>query len=264
MVRPPWEADSLARPAQAPAECLGPVETREPTVAFDCITAGGRPWWLRLAAVLAAILLLSSGIKAFLFQAFVIPSTSMQNTLQLHDRVLVDKFTPWFGGNPQRGDVVVFHDPGGWLAPQSRPANNAVVSGSRSVMEFVGFMPSSGREFLVKRVIAVGGDSVECRAHAPVSVNGTPLDEPYIYPGATPCDDFPIGRVNVPKGHIWVMGDHRNASADSRFEQCKRRDGGFVPLEDVVGRVVAVAWPMNRWTTLETPDSFGNIGSTSY
>ncbi|MFJ4850806.1 MULTISPECIES: signal peptidase I [unclassified Streptomyces] len=214
-----------------------------------------RPWWQELPILIVVALVLALGIKTFFVQAFSIPSRSMQNTLQVGDRVLVDKLTPWFGAQPERGEVVVFRDPGGWLddrsAQRSAPAPNAVTK----VLAFVGLMPSADEKDLIKRVIAVGGDTVTCESGKPVEVNGKPLAEPYIYPGATPCDDFPVGTVKVPKDRLWVMGDHRDDSGDSRVH-VQEPGGGFVPVDDVIGRAFAVAWPVPRWSTLPVPVGF--------
>ncbi|MER7000827.1 signal peptidase I [Streptomyces sp. NPDC000410] len=189
--------------------------------------------------------------KTFLFQAFIIPSASMQNTLQVGDRVLVDKLSPWFGGEPDRGDVVVFHDPGGWLgAPGIGSSAEPEASGIRTALSALGFVPPPGNEYLIKRVIAVGGDTVECRRSEPVKVNGRALAEPYIAPGATPCDNFPVGVVKVPKDHLWVMGDNRDNSLDSRYQQLRHPGAGFVPVDLVAGRAFTVAWPVGHWSGL--------------
>ncbi|MGW1073892.1 signal peptidase I [Streptomyces sp. NPDC002537] len=212
------------------------------------------PWWKELPLLLGIALLLSLFIKTFLVQAFSIPSGSMENTLKPGDRVLVDKLTPWFGSEPQRGEVVVFRDPGGWMDGERNPEPNAV----RKALSFIGLMPSAEEKDLIKRVIAVGGDTVECKRGAPVKVNGTALDEPYIYPGSTPCDNYPVGTVKVPKDHLWVMGDHRNDSWDSRAH-VHEKTGGFVPVGNVIGRAVVVGWPIPRWATLPVPDTFGHV-----
>ncbi|WP_431961317.1 signal peptidase I [Actinacidiphila sp. bgisy160] len=214
--------------------------------------AGRRTWWQELPILVVVALVMALGIKTFLVQAFSIPSGSMQNTLQVGDRVLVDKLTPWFGATPRRGEVVVFRDPGGWLDDQPRLSGGNVIT---KAFAFVGLAPSSDERDLIKRVIAVGGDTVECERGEPVTVNGKPLDEPYIYPGATPCDDIPVGTVTVPEDHLWVMGDHRDASWDSRAH-VNEPGGGFVPLDDVVGRAFVVAWPVPRWSTLPVPATF--------
>ncbi|MCP3756577.1 signal peptidase I [Streptomyces sp. TBY4] len=215
-----------------------------------------RPFWKELPLLVAVALVVAFLIKTFLFQAFSIPSLSMQNTLQRGDRVLVDKLTPWFGAEPERGEVVVFHDPSDWLDGEPVPERNAV----QNFFSTIGLMPSADEKDLIKRVIAVGGDTVECRGTGPVEVNGKALDEPYIFPGNTPCGDKPFGPVTVPKGKLWVMGDHRQKSSDSRYHMDDPKTHGFVPVDEVVGRAVVVAWPLTRWSTLPVPDTFGQPG----
>jgi len=148
-----------------------------------------RPLWKELPLLVLVALVLALVIKTFFVQAFSIPSDSMQNTLQPGDRVLVDKLTPWFGATPQRGQVIVFKDPGNWLAGEDLPAptTNPVVRDLQSVLSTVGLVPAADDDDLIKRVIAVGGDTVTCKSGSPVEVNGVALSEPYIYPGATPC-----------------------------------------------------------------------------
>ncbi|WP_449486620.1 signal peptidase I [Streptomyces avidinii] len=214
-----------------------------------------RSFWKELPLLVGIALLLALLIKTFLVQAFSIPSDSMQNTLQRGDRVLVDKLTPWFGSEPERGEVVVFHDPAQWLSGEPTPEPNI----AQKVLSFIGLMPSAEEKDLIKRTIAVGGDTVECKKGGPVVVNGKELDEPYIFPGNTPCDDFPFGPITVPKGKIWVMGDHRQNSQDSRYHQ-QDPTQGFVPVKDVVGRAVVVAWPVTRWSTLPVPETFDQPG----
>ncbi|WTB13753.1 signal peptidase I [Streptomyces sp. NBC_00829] len=217
-----------------------------------------RSFWKELPLLIGIALILALLIKTFLVQAFSIPSDSMQNTLQRGDRVLVDKLTPWFGSEPERGEVVVFHDPGGWLDGEPTPDPNAV----QKFLSFIGLMPSSEEKDLIKRTIAVAGDTVECKRGGPVKVNGKALDEPYIYPGDTPCDDQPFGPFKVPKDRIWVMGDHRQNSRDSRYHM-EDANSGFVPVDKVVGRAVVVAWPINRWATLPVPSTFDQPGINS-
>ncbi|WNO77125.1 MULTISPECIES: signal peptidase I [unclassified Streptomyces] len=214
-----------------------------------------RSFWKELPLLIGIALLLALLIKTFLVQAFSIPSDSMQDTLQRGDRVLVDKLTPWFGSEPERGEVVVFHDPGGWLDGEPTPAPNV----AQKFLSFIGLMPSSEEKDLIKRTIAVAGDTVECKKGGPVKVNGKALDEPYIFPGDTPCDDQPFGPFKVPKDRIWVMGDHRQNSRDSRYHM-EDVNGGFVPVDKVVGRAVVVAWPLNRWATLPVPSTFDQPG----
>ncbi|MFJ1643675.1 signal peptidase I [Streptomyces sp. NPDC088258] len=215
-----------------------------------------RSFWKELPLLVLIALALALVIKTFLVQAFSIPSDSMQDTLQRGDRVLVDKLTPWFGAEPQRGEVVVFHDPDSWLGDTPTVEPNVV----QHFLSFIGLMPSAEEKDLIKRVIAIGGDTVECKKGGKVTVNGHALDETdFIYPGNTPCDDKPFGPIKVPKERIWVMGDHRQNSLDSRYHQ--ELDGnGTVPNDKVVGRAFVVAWPVNRWSTLPVPGTFDQSG----
>ncbi|MFJ9432756.1 signal peptidase I [Streptomyces sp. NPDC101490] len=227
----------------------------------DDDTAGGagrgpkkqRSFWKELPLLVGIALVLALLIKTFLVQAFSIPSESMMNTLQKGDRVLVDKLTPWFGSEPERGEVVVFHDPGGWLEGQTAPEPNVV----QKFLSFIGLMPSAEEKDLIKRVIAVGGDTVSCKEGGKVVLNGVALDETsYLYPGSLPCQDS-FGPIKVPEGRIWVMGDNRQNSLDSRFHQ-QLPGGGTVSSDEVVGRAVVIAWPVTRWATLPVPGIFDN------
>ncbi|MEU6875226.1 signal peptidase I [Streptomyces sp. NPDC046751] len=255
---PDQPADAASGPPGETPDPDAPVMERN----ADAGTAGDgkkvrkqRPFWKELPLLIVIALVLALLIKTFLVQAFSIPSDSMQNTLQRGDRVLVDKLTPWFGGEPDRGEVVVFHDPDNWLAGEPTPESNVV----QDFLSFIGLMPSSKEKDLIKRTIAVGGDTVECAKGGPVKVNGKALDEPYIFPGNSACDDKPFGPFKVPEGKIWVMGDHRQNSWDSRYHT-EDATKGFVPVKDVVGRAVVVAWPINRWATLPVPDTFDQPG----
>ncbi|GGQ10332.1 signal peptidase I [Streptomyces virginiae] len=214
-----------------------------------------RSFWKELPLLIGIALLLALLIKTFLVQAFSIPSDSMQDTLQRGDRVLVDKLTPWFGSEPERGEVVVFHDPANWLSGEPTPEPNI----AQKALSWIGLMPSAEEKDLIKRTIAIGGDTVECKKGGPVVVNGKALDEPYIYPGNTACDDHPFGPLKVPEGKIWVMGDHRQNSQDSRYHM-EDSTQGFVPVDKVVGRAVVIAWPVTRWSTLPIPDTFDQPG----
>jgi signal peptidase I len=217
-----------------------------------------RSFWKELPLLVGIALVLALLIKTFLVQAFSIPSASMEDTLQIGDRVLVDKLTPWFGSEPERGEVVVFHDPDNWLMGEPTPSQNAV----QQALSWVGLMPSANEKDLIKRVIGVAGDTVECEGTGPLKVNGKVLDDSYIYPGNTPCSSDNQGgqfKVTVPKGKIWVMGDHRQNSLDSRYHQ-RDKNHGFVPVSNVVGRAFVVAWPPTRWSTLPVPGTFDQPG----
>lgn len=205
-------------------------------------------------------LLIALVLKTFLVQAFVIPSGSMEETIQIDDRVLVDKFTPWFGWEPSRGDVVVFEDPGGWLEhePQPEPSDPPVVIKQvRQALTWIGLLPTDDDQDLIKRVIGVGGDTVACcDDDGKVTVNGSPLDEPYLYPENAPSEiEF---EVAVPEGRVFVMGDHRANSADSRYH-LKDPGQGTVPVDQVVGRAVVVAWPFAHWSRLGGAETFAAV-----
>ncbi|MEU6537568.1 signal peptidase I [Streptomyces sp. NPDC047000] len=206
-------------------------------------------------AVLIALVL-----KTFLVQAFVIPSGSMEQTIQIGDRVLVDKFTPWFGSEPKRGDVVVFHDQLGWLdgEPTAKKNDPIVVKQVKEGLTFIGLLPSDNEKDLIKRVIGVGGDHVKCcDTQGRVTVNGVPLTEAdYINPGDAPSSQ-PFD-ITVPEGRLWVMGDHRGNSADSRYHQDKPGKG-TVSLSAVVGRAMWIGWPMGHWTSLKEPKTFASV-----
>ncbi len=199
-----------------------------------------------VVVVVAMALAISLVVKTFLVQAFYIPSGSMENTLLEDDRVVVSKLTP----GPftlHRGDIVVFKDPGGWLQPPVEPEEGAVRSALRTVFTFVGLLPHDSGEHLIKRVIGLPGDTVACCDSAGrVTVNGKALDETYLYPGNVPS--HATFSKKVPEGDLWVMGDHREISEDSRVH-------GFVKESDVVGRAFVLVWPLSRFTGLGRPDS---------
>lgn len=212
--------------------------------------AGELPLLVVVALCIAMLL------KTFLVQAFFIPSGSMEQTIRIGDRVLVDKLTPWFGSAIERGDVVVFKDPGGWLRGETaRPAPDPVgIKQIKQTLTFIGLLPSADEQDLIKRVIGVGGDTVTCcDAKGRVSVNGSPLEEPYVSPGNAPSEiRF---EVRVPAGRLFVMGDHRANSADSRFHLDEPFQG-TIAEDGVVGEAVVIAWPFGHWKRFEQPATF--------
>jgi len=202
--------------------------------------AGGFFRGLREVLIILAIaIVVSFVIRTFFFRAFLIPSGSMEDTLQVNDRIFVNLIVD-SEEQLERGDVVVFEDLYGWLPPaETKP--NAVFQ----ALEFVGLYPSTSEQHLVKRIIGMPGDHVTVDEDSgQLVINGTAIDEPYVYPGAAGSDiDF---EVTVPEGKLWMMGDHRNASGDSRSHINGPNDG-FVDFDQVVGRAEVVAWPLDRW-----------------
>jgi signal peptidase I len=205
-----------------------------------------------LALIVGVALVLSILVRTFLAQAFYVPSSSMEDTLLIQDRILVSKLTTQLGG-VHRGEIVVFTDPGDWL-PETQPASGAA-GVLRSALMWVGLLPSDTGEDLVKRVIGVGGDHVVCcDAKERIVLNGVPLLETYLKPGGgTAQVRFD---VTVPADRFFVMGDNRGDSSDSRFHLDEEE--GTVPRANIVGRVVAVIWPVSRWSGEPIPAIFEN------
>ena len=180
-------------------------------------------------------------IKTFLVQFFYIPSGSMENTLQINDRVAVNKL-PFLSKSIDRGDVVVFRDPANWLPEQYSQSQNKVVAKIKDGLVLVGVLPNPAKQYLVKRVLGVAGDNVVGKDGV-VTINGKATTEPYIFAGNKASElDF---NITVPAGKVWVMGDHRGSSADSRYHQ-DDVNNGFVPLSKVTGQVFAVIWPFKN------------------
>ncbi|WP_042430513.1 signal peptidase I [Streptacidiphilus anmyonensis] len=197
--------------------------------------------FVALVGVCALVIVL---VNRFVAQPFTIPSGSMENALSVGDRVLVDKLSYDFGGTPHRGDVVVFDGRGSFVDTGGQAGSPADGDGS-------------GDDF-VKRVIGVGGDTVKCcDAHGRITVDGVELDESsYLYPGAAPSA-FPFA-VQVPAGELFVLGDNRAVSADSRAH-LGDPGGGFVPVSRVVGRAEWVIAPLGHWRSLDRPQVFAAL-----
>ena len=189
------------------------------------------PFWIEFPLLIGIALLVAIVIKTFLFQAFYIPSSSMEDTLQVNDRVLVNKFVYDFG-DIARYDIVVFDDPRGGF---EQPDESVIESAFRNLFESIGL--ATPRSEFIKRVIGLPGDVVEGREGS-VWVNDVELDEPYLKEPNRPI--APFGPVIVPPDSLFVMGDNRAASQDSRFF-------GPIPTEDVVGKAFVIIWPPSRW-----------------
>ena len=205
-----------------------------------------------LLVIIVVALALSVLVRTFVAQAVYVPSSSMENTLQIQDRILVSKLSTQLGG-VNRGEIVVFTDPGGWLPPAEKPSG--VQGLIRNALMWIGLLPSDTGEDLVKRVIGVGGDHVVCcNAKGQIELNGVALVEPYVKPGSR-TDQVKFDLV-VPEGRVFVMGDNRADSSDSRFHLDVEQ--GTIPVPNVVGRVVAVIWPIANWSGEPIPATFDN------
>jgi signal peptidase I len=213
-------------------------------------------FWRELPILVIIALVLAFVLKTFLIQAFYIPSGSMENTLQVGDRVMVNKLAYTFG-DIQRGDIVVFSGVDSWDPEiQVADSGNPVTSALRSVAGAFGFASPNEKDY-IKRVIGLPGDHVECcDKQGQIMVNGIPLDEDgYVFQGNKPSEDnFDIW---VPEDRIWVMGDHRAASADSRAH-ISDPGGGAIPIDSVVGRAFVVIWPFSDMGLLTRPDTINN------
>lgn len=210
----------------------------------DSDSGGGWRFLREIVIVLVCALLLSIVVRTFFFQAFYVPSASMENTLMVNDRILASKINTRFGG-VSRGEVVVFKDPGGWLPPTKSTASPV-----GKALEFIGLLPSSAGDDLVKRVIGIAGDQVVCcNREGQIVLNGVGLVEPYIKPGSG-TNQVPFDII-VPADSIFVMGDNRGSSADSRYHL--EVNDGSVPVDNVVGRVVLKVWPFSQVGTVPVP-----------
>lgn len=210
-----------------------------------------------LLAIVGGALVLSLLIKTFLVRSFFIPSGSMEETLQVDDRIIVNELVPDLIPI-ERGDVVVFKDPGGWLSEQEPYELDPISAISEWVLSTFGLAAPDSSEHLVKRVIGIGGDHVACcSVDGKLTINGVAIDEPYVATGDKPSEtEFD---VTVPQGSIWVMGDNRDGSADSRYHS-DLPSKGFVAKDFIVGRAFVVTWPFENFSWLDNyPDVFKNV-----
>ncbi|MCW2548997.1 MAG: signal peptidase [Mycobacterium sp.] len=264
-------AASSAEAPEAPRTGVQPASEPQPAaVAAEAV--GPRPWWRRrltgtggggkkslfreIPVLVVIALVLALLIKSFVVQPFYIPSGSMERTLLVNDRVLVNKMIYHFR-DVKRGEIVVFNIEGTGFARYATPLNppsNIVSRAFRNLENLFGLGPNN-KDF-IKRVIAVGGDTVACcNAKNQVTVNGVGLVEPYVFldgPEVSPARKF--GPIKVAKGNLWVMGDHRNDSADSRV-------GGQVPQSKVVGQAFVRVWPLSKWRGFGVPQTFSSLNA---
>lgn len=255
-------ADGNAVPEDAP-QGAGPEPARAPAKARRRRV----PVWLESVLLLVMAIVLAMVVKTFLVQAFYIPSGSMEPGLIKNDRILVQKVSYWGSGGPQRGDVVVFDDPGGWLTPAEQSAPTNVLS---RALSRIGLFPTDGH--LVKRVVGVAGDTIRCcDAQGRVLVDGVPLDSSDFIKDAGPCQAPMIGcswkAGPVPPGRVFVLGDHRDDSADSSYHLCRGSSPGcdpneaYVPVSLVTGKVFARIWPASRFMLLSRPPAFDALNA---
>lgn len=228
------------------------------------------PLWLETIVLLGLAILLAVVVKTFFVQAFYIPSGSMKPGLVINDRIMVQKLSYWGGGSPDRGEIVVFEDPGGWLDVEpAGPTNNLT-----KLLAKIGLFPTGGH--LVKRVIGVAGDTVQCcDDEGRLEINGVAIDEDeFIAPqkqcdGPMPSNCRSDWEVVVPEGRLFVMGDNRGASADSSARLCDDNqrhcdpNNAFVPVDLVVGKVFALVWPVGHFRFIGTPDVFDDVPDPS-
>jgi signal peptidase I len=221
-------AATLGRSARAsPRTSRDAVRLRERTRVRTVLAEAG--------FIVVCVLIVELFTRSFVVQLYVVPSASMENTMKVGDTVVVNRLSAEFG-TPRRGEVIVFRDPGGWIAPDGRH-KSGLDTDAVGVLVFLGLIPNPTSGDLVKRVIGLPGDTVRCDAAGRFTVNGATVAEPYLYPGDQSCS-FPF-QVTVPAGCLWVEGDHRSVSADSRYH--RDVDDGAVPIIDVIGTVIAVA-----------------------
>jgi len=255
-----------------PQESTAPDGAESPEPTSGRVEKKPRSFWRELPILILVALVMSFLLQTFIVRVYLIPSESMEPTLHgcagcTGDRIAVEKISYRFG-DPQPGDVIVFKGPESWNAGwSSTRSDNPVVRGLEEFGSLVGLVPPDEND-LVKRVIATGGQTVECcDDQGRILVDGKPIDEPYVVtdfpftPGTQTCDT-PLksgrcfGPVTIPEGNLWMMGDNRNNSADSRYHVGDEYNGS-VPVDNVIGKAVAIVLPPSRWGLIDSPDIQG-------
>lgn len=239
--------DERAMPPSYPPSHHPDQEAAPAQMTEEDSSRSGSSFILELATIIAVALLISVIVKAFFAQAFAIPSESMEDTLIPGDRIMVNKLAD-SADDLNRGDVVVFVDPGNWLAEVPEDDSPGWRKAISEFGQIIGLLPKNIGDHLVKRIIGMPGDHVVCcNEVGQITVNDVALDETYLKPGvapsATPFD------VVVPEDHVWVLGDNRPRSKDARFHQ-QETGFGFVPIRNIEGRAWLTIYPLNRFGTL--------------
>ncbi|MFE0650767.1 signal peptidase I [Streptomyces sp. NPDC059534] len=250
------EGSRSARVSEAPAPRRDPGHTTAPEPGRDPAPEPHRraPSWRRTALVGGACVAFLLLLSHFVMQPFLIPSGSMEPTLQVGDRILVNKLAYRFGSEPRRGDVVVFDGTGSFV--REEPEVNPVSGLLRGAGAALGLAEPAETDF-VKRVVGTGGDRVVCcDKNGRITVNGVPVEERYVMFGDQPSSV--AFDIVVPPGRLWVMGDHRSQSSDSR-DHLGNPGGGMVPVEKVVGRAGWIVWPFGRWSALPATEAYDAV-----
>jgi signal peptidase I len=260
----PAHDTASARDTEGTAPAQGTTSAQDPAAAKGMAAATPKPpkppkkkrLGRELSIIVVAALALTLVLKIFVVQVYEIPSASMENTLLVGDRVLVNKLVYHFRGI-HRGDIIVFSGAGSWGDlngnPIPPPSSNPVVRVWDDVLGGLGL--HSGTTYYIKRVIGLPGDHVACCTDGDVTVNGVKLQETsYLYPGAAPSTlQF---NVTVPPGRLWVMGDNRAFSDDSRYHQTTSPGEGTIPENEVAGRAFHIIWPLSQFRDLPIPSTF--------
>ena len=250
--------DAMTSDDTVPADGAAAVEA--PARHRSMRRRGGWVFLRDLAVIVVIALVASFLIKTFVVRSFYIPSGSMEQTLDINDRILVDELVPRFTGY-SRGDIVVFRDPGGWLPAPAPDTRAPLEKGVDWLLSLVGLSASDSDDHLVKRIIGLPGDHVVCcNPLGQITVNGRAIDESgylKLPQGDTQASNDPFDVV-VPEDSLWVLGDNRDRSKDSRYNTEQPGDG-FVPLENVVGRVFLRMWPLDRLGFVEGTEAFAGV-----